>query len=526
MRTSTPRMLMIDSFFNGLESNLKAAVARQSVPKDTSLLEWGKRFFPHYFTKDPGEHHIVLSQKMENRDIRSLVLIAPRNSAKSTYISFLRPLKGICEETERFIILVGDTYSQAVKYLKAVRSELEDNAELARVYPFACGRGKEWNDEGILTNNGIRVEPLGTGQKIRGRRERNWRPSLVVVDDPEGDDVSYSAITRQHNWEWFTKGLLKVGDSNTCFIVGGTVIHRDCLVGKLATLPRWYVCKFRSILDWPKNLDLWSQWEAILRDVESTSASSEAERFYQQHKDAMEEGARVLWPANEPLKSLMEMRASGHASFEAEKQNNPIDPSKCEWGEMFFNSPGMWFDEWPADLDVRVSALDPSKGKQDQTSDWQAMVDVGIRLAPEKVEVFIDSDLSKRHLTAMCAEFVRRVKDFRADAAVVESNQFQELLLPDLEAESSRQGSLVPISGTNNSQNKRLRIQKLGSYVNKGCLRFKRCSRGNSELIKQLIEFPHGDHDDGPDALEMAMRQAQEMLCVVQASSEAAENPY
>ncbi|NLY02592.1 MAG: hypothetical protein GXY83_41465 [Rhodopirellula sp.] len=31
-------------------------------------------------------------------------------------------------------------------------------------------------------------------------------------------------------------------------------------------------------------------------------------------------------------------------------------------------------------------------------------------------------------------------------------------------------------------------------------------------LVHQLEEFPVGDHDDGPDALEMAVRLAAEML--------------
>jgi hypothetical protein len=31
-------------------------------------------------------------------------------------------------------------------------------------------------------------------------------------------------------------------------------------------------------------------------------------------------------------------------------------------------------------------------------------------------------------------------------------------------------------------------------------------------LVEQLQEFPIGDHDDGPDALEMAIRLAAEVL--------------
>jgi hypothetical protein len=31
-------------------------------------------------------------------------------------------------------------------------------------------------------------------------------------------------------------------------------------------------------------------------------------------------------------------------------------------------------------------------------------------------------------------------------------------------------------------------------------------------LVEQLVQFPIADHDDGPDALEMAVRLANEIL--------------
>ncbi len=43
-------------------------------------------------------------------------------------------------------------------------------------------------------------------------------------------------------------------------------------------------------------------------------------------------------------------------------------------------------------------------------------------------------------------------------------------------------------------------------------MRFKSDSPGTRLLVDQLREFPSGDHDDGPDALEMALRLAAEML--------------
>ena len=43
------------------------------------------------------------------------------------------------------------------------------------------------------------------------------------------------------------------------------------------------------------------------------------------------------------------------------------------------------------------------------------------------------------------------------------------------------------------------------TYITTGTILF---SRKDTVLLDQLKYFPRGDHDDGPDALEMALREA------------------
>ena len=65
---------------------------------------------------------------------------------------------------------------------------------------------------------------------------------------------------------------------------------------------------------------------------------------------------------------------------------------------------------------------------------------------------------------------------------------------------------LLPIYGIDNTTNKQVRIRRLGPYLAQRQLRFKSRSPGTALLIQQMKDFPVGDHDDGPDALEMALR--------------------
>jgi hypothetical protein len=50
------------------------------------------------------------------------------------------------------------------------------------------GLGNPWGQDRIRLANGVVIEALGTGGKIRGRRNRAQRPTLIVVDDPENDE--------------------------------------------------------------------------------------------------------------------------------------------------------------------------------------------------------------------------------------------------------------------------------------------------------------------------------------------------
>ena len=71
---------------------------------------------------------------------------------------------------------------------------------------------------------------------------------------------------------------------------------------------------------------------------------------------------------------------------------------------------------------------------------------------------------------------------------------------------------LLPLFTIDNQVNKQGRIRRLTPYLAGGRIRFKAQSPGARLLVKQLRDFPHADHDDGPDALEMALRLANELL--------------
>ena len=69
----------------------------------------------------------------------------------------------------------------------------------------------------------------------------------------------------------------------------------------------------------------------------------------------------------------------------------------------------------------------------------------------------------------------------------------------------------LPLYGINNTVNKQVRIRRLGPLLSQLRLRFKARSPGTLLLVQQLRAFPVGDHDDGPDSLEVALRVLTEL---------------
>ncbi len=309
---------------------------------------------------------------------------------------------------------------------------------------------------------------------------------------------------------WFEGTLLKAGTKRTNIINLATALHRDALAPRLHRTPGWKSQMFSAIARWPENMELWRAWESLYADADDPQREETAREFYEAHTEQLHAGAELLWPEEEDLYTLMRMRAEGgRAAFEREKQGSPVNPESCEWPEEYFEEP-LWFSDWPSAARARVIALDPSKGAERSQGDFSAYVLLAVG---EDSLLYVDANLARRPTPQIVADGAELCRVFQPDAFGVETNQFQQLLADEFSAEFARQGLLGVQPWTlENHVNKRVRIRRLGPLLARRRIRFLRGSPGAWLLVEQLRDFPHGDHDDGPDALEMAIRLAGELL--------------
>lgn len=114
---------------------------------------------------------------------------------------------------KHYIIILSDSSEQAEGFLVDIKTELEENAALKE--DFGELEGKVWKSSVILLANGVKIEAIGSGKKIRGRRHKQWRPDLIVCDDLENDENVNTPEQRKKLRDWFYKAVSKAGDTYT-----------------------------------------------------------------------------------------------------------------------------------------------------------------------------------------------------------------------------------------------------------------------------------------------------------------------
>ncbi|MCI0361721.1 MAG: terminase family protein [Planctomycetaceae bacterium] len=172
----------------------------------------------------------------------------------------------------------------------------------------------------------------------------------------------------------------------------------------------------------------------------------------------------------------------------------------------------IWFDEWPSDDDIvlRCIACDPSLGKT-KVSDYSALV----MLARTRDAYYVMADLDKRPCAKIVADALRWCREFRASMIGFETVGFQELLKDDFDRQLAQTNLDVEALGISNGPeiSKTKRILRLDAPLADSQIKFLRGHHGTKLLVDQLRGFPLTMyHDDGPDALEMAIRLCDEDL--------------
>ncbi len=400
-----------------------------------------------------------------------LVVCLPPQHGKSELCSKYLPAWYLGTFPERRVILTGYEADFAAQWGRRARDLLQEWGPAFGVRVSSKSSAvNRWDLEGHAGG----MTTAGVAGPITGKGAH-----LLIIDDPiKNDAEARSGFLRQKQFDWWQS------TASTRLRPGGLALliqtrwHRDDLAG-------------RVLREAKANGERW-------RELKLPAVAEDRDPLQRAPGEA-------LWPEVYSLEHLARVRErQTNYYWRSLYQQDPIAEGNTEWPDSYFG-PSIWFDEWPKeDCLCRAMALDPSKGRETtRLGDYSAFV-MG-RLQPGG-PLYIDADLEQRNVSEIAERAVSLMTTFRPHAVGIEANQFQELLAGEIARLARPLNLTMPIYHLNNHAAKVVRIRQLTGHLARGRLRFKRDSRGAKLLVQQLRDFPHGEHDDGPDALEMLMR--------------------
>ncbi|PSM51348.1 putative phage protein [Campylobacter blaseri] len=456
------------------------------------FLYFAKTYFPHYFTiKGECELHTYLATLFEDtlqkENGSKNAIAAPRGHAKTTYSSILLPLWAICFNKRKFIVELSDSVELVDGILESIKAELEENPNLKADFPLCCGIGKMWRIGEFITNNGVKVQSFGTGKRVRGIRYGIYRPDLVIADDLENDTNVRSRSQRDKLEDWLDEAVSNLGslEDKLIIIYIGTILHQDSVLNRKIKSPFWNSKVFKSIINYPKRMDLWEKWEQLFKSY----GEKHALKFYEDNEALMLDGSQVLWEEALPLIKLMKKRAENRRSFDKEQQNTPLSENA-----IFKQSNFHYYTNAPK-CDFYYMYVDPAGGKK--KGDFTSITVLGVHIDSKKI--YVCENISEKLAGNDTIKRVIKLQElYKCRIVAIETNGGQFFLKEWLYNEAFDNSIKMPLKGVNNSTNKGIRIGTLEIPVATGEILL---HKTQTTLINQLLDYPEAEHDDAPDSL-------------------------
>jgi len=432
-------------------------------------------------------HHRLLAEKLRDLEagrIRRLMVCLPPQHGKSELVCRRFPAWVLGRNPTTRIIACTHTATLAEAHSRDVQRIME-SSDYREVFPGVIlpgresrlpGRFKRTDDYWELAQGGY-FRAAGVGGAITGLRF-----DLGIIDDPvKSREEAESLVHRQRIWEWFTSDFFTRRARDARIVVCMTRWHKDDLVGRLL-----------------KQAESEGEaWEL----VELPALCREDRKHPQDPRSP----GQALWPGFLDEEALEKTRRQDLRAFAALYQQDPAEAAGTEWPASYFGD-WLWLDEdrWPPPVDHWIMAIDPSRGRADLPGDDTAIVVLGV--APDRALLYLDAEIEPRTPEETIRRALQLYETYRPRWLIVESNQYHGFLERQMERESlERFGVRVPVWPIQNTEPKVMRIRRIGPYLANRELRFRK-TEGARKLVDELQDFPLGEHDDGPDALEMALR--------------------
>lgn len=169
------------------------------------------------------------------------MVVAPRDHAKSTALTFDFALANLMFRAASYIIIIGSTEDNAAELIGNISDELHENDDLMSQFgPFTFLSSSK-TDVIVQFSDGHKFRLLARGaeQRIRGKMWNGKRPDLIIADDMEDDEQVENRDRRLKFRKWFFRAAKQALSQSGRIRVHGTILHEDSLLSRLRKNSTW-----------------------------------------------------------------------------------------------------------------------------------------------------------------------------------------------------------------------------------------------------------------------------------------------
>lgn len=392
--------------------------------------------------------------------------VAPRGAGKSTTGFLGLPMWCAAHLHIDFIAAFAHAGDQAEKHLMTFKSELDRNELLRFDYPELCAPMKRpggvqvSDNRGMLmAGNGFVFVAKGIDSGSLGMKIGERRPRLLLLDDIEPDESSYSLYQKEKRLTTVRDAVFPLNIFARVLMLGTTTMHSSVMhdVVRQATDPG-------NCPEWVAEENIRTRYyPAIITRDDGSEAS--------------------LWPEKWPLDYLQSIRHT--RSYAKNYLNRPVSADGAYWTPDHFH-----YDVPPA-ITRRILSVDPAVTTRTQ-SDYTGLAVIGYDPTTQRavVEHAAQVKLSPGALRAHILKLLNRHPGIKA--VLLEDNQGKDLW-PEILSPLP-----VKLLRVHQTAKKEVRASKVLDYYDS---RWVAHDGPQPAFEEQALVFPNGANDDVVDAV-------------------------
>ncbi|MBU3107151.1 hypothetical protein [Clostridium gasigenes] len=455
--------------------------------------------------------------------------VLPRGTGKSAFGTLGPACWSVAYKHKTYILICSDIGSTAEKFIKDIKDNMLENPYIEESF----GKVLDDKNRNFICNatqleflNKTFIEAISSTSPMRGRKYKNVRPDLIILDDYQSEDDVRTEEARVKKWKRYSDDVKfakqrpvrrngKIIKKGTVLMAWGTQQHKECFYSRLIKTATWKFKKEKGVLvddfineegqkvngvDNYFTTELWGEFKDILFNFKDNERLVNAKEFYYKNEKDMQYD--TLWSEFWDCLELALDYYENPNSFKQEVQGD-VDSIGEKWFKLV-NTEARKVIETHNFIKT-ILCVDPASGGG-RKNDYSAYLVGGV--ADNGLKYGRKAELAKINARQEFDKYIEHMVELLLEYTdithvVIEKNTFNGADANQLEKAIKAHETLkyrnITIINEQQKKNKDDKISTIVPFVNRGEFIF---AEEDIEFITQLMDFAgqkYTLHDDAAD---------------------------